>query len=120
MLRDGGKAQRIAGREVVSADLIVLAEGDRVPANALLLESQADESLLTGESVVVRKRPAVDDETAESRPGGEELPVVYSGSLIVRGRGVAQVTATGPRSEIGRIGQSIATPLFRSSWALSG
>lgn len=106
-----GKAQRIAGREVVSGDLVVLSEGDRVPADALVLEShdlQADESLLTGESVAVRKRAALDGEAADNRPGGEDLPVTYSGSLVVRGRGLAQVTATGPRSEIGRIGQSIA------------
>lgn len=107
----GGIAQRIAGREVVSGDLVVLSEGDRVPADALVLESHdllADESLLTGESVPVRKRPATDNEAAHDRPGGEDLPVVYSGSLVVRGRGLAQVTATGPRSEIGKIGQSIS------------
>lgn len=111
VVRDG-KAQRIAGREVVPGDLVVLGEGDRVPADALVLEAHdllSDESLLTGESVSVRKRAAVDNEAADSRPGGEDLPVVYSGSLVVRGRGLAQVTATGPRSEIGRIGQSLAT-----------
>ena len=108
----GGERKRIAGREVVRGDLIVLAEGDRVPADARLVEAQdldADESLLTGESVPVRKRPSVAGQDISARPGGNDLPFVYSGSLIVRGVGTAEVTATGPRSEIGRIGQSLGT-----------
>ena len=62
---------RIAGREVVRGDLVVLAEGDRVPADALLCEShdlQADESLLTGESVPVRKVPRPRRRVAKHRP----------------------------------------------------
>ncbi len=106
----GGVRKRIAGRDVVREDLIVLAEGDRVPADARLLSAQdlqADESLLTGESVPVRKigTPAAPD--AVARPGGDDLPFVYSGSLIVRGTGTAEVIATGPRSEIGKIGKSL-------------
>ncbi|MDE2379385.1 cation-transporting P-type ATPase, partial [Bradyrhizobium sp.] len=60
VIRDGER-RRIAGREVVRGDLIVLAEGDRVPADGSLREAQdlqTDESLLTGESVPVRKRAA--------------------------------------------------------------
>ncbi len=107
----GGQRQRIAGRDVVRGDLMVLSEGDRVPADAVLLQSrdlQADESLLTGESVPVRKL-ARDDAAVSSlyRPGGDDLPFVFSGSLIVRGTGLAEVTATGARSEIGKIGQSL-------------
>ena len=103
----GGQRLRIAGTDVVRGDVIVLAEGDRVPADALLLQAadlSADESLLTGEAVPVRK--AVGD-AAAARPGGEDQPMVYSGSLIVRGLGLAEVTATGPRSEIGKIGTSL-------------
>lgn len=110
VIRDG-QTQRIAGRDVVSGDIVLLNEGDRVPADALVLEANdllVDESLLTGESVAVRKRAVIDDAEASFRPGGDDLPLTYSGSLIVRGRGTAQVTATGPRSEIGKIGQSIA------------
>ena len=106
----GGERKRIAGREVVRGDLIILAEGDRVPADALLLSAQdlqADELLLTGESVPVRKREAAASQDIPPRPGGDDLPFVYSGSLIVRGLGTAEVMATGPRSEIGRIGQSL-------------
>ena len=107
VIRDGQRT-RIAGREVVRGDLLVLAEGDRVPADARLLEAhdlQTDESLLTGESVPVRKVAGA--AAAPARPGGDDLPQVFSGSLVVRGSGIAEVTATGPRSEIGRIGQSL-------------
>jgi Ca2+-transporting ATPase len=109
-----GAPQRIPGREVVRGDVIVLADGDRIPADAVLLschELQVDESLLTGESVPVRKR-AGDDTTWPSRPGdrpgGDDLPSVFSGTLVIRGRGLAVVQATGPRTELGRIGRSIA------------
>jgi P-type Ca2+ transporter type 2C len=105
----GGEPLRIAGRDVVRGDIIVLSEGDRVPADAVVLQCDflaADESLLTGESVPVRKRagPAI----AGVRPGGEDQPMVYSGSLIVRGSAIAEVTAIGSASEIGRIGASLA------------
>ena len=105
----GGERLRIAGTDVVRGDVIVLAEGDRVPADARLLEAvhvAADESLLTGEAAPVRKR--VGDLTDRLRPGGEDLPLVFSGTLIVRGTAVAEVTATGVRSEIGKIGKSLA------------
>jgi len=108
----GGERLRIAGREVVRGDLIVLSEGDRVPADARLLEADglaADESLLTGEAVPVRKQAAISDDAGDvPRPGGEDLPMVFSGSLIVRGSAIAEVTATGPASEIGKIGTSLA------------
>jgi Ca2+-transporting ATPase len=108
VIRDGVET-RIAGAEVVRGDLVVLAEGDRVPADARVFSAHdlmTDESLLTGESAPVRKRasPAA---PSSARPGGDNLPFVYSGSLVVRGRGRAEVTATGPRSEIGKIGVAI-------------
>ena len=101
--------KRIAGREVVPGDLIVLSEGDRVPADAELLyctNLSADESLLTGESVSVRKSCS-DGSTAMAQPGGDDLPFVYSGSLIVQGRGAALVKATGSGTEIGKIGKAL-------------
>ena len=116
VVRDGER-RRIAGREVVRGDLLVLAEGDRVPADAVLVSAHdlaVDESLLTGESVPVRKQavktPVAKAEKAalaDHRPGGDDLPFVYSGSLVVRGEGLAEVEATGPRSEIGKIGLSL-------------
>ncbi|MCA3648204.1 MAG: cation-translocating P-type ATPase [Methylobacterium sp.] len=111
VIRDGQR-QRIPGREVVRGDLILLAEGDRVPADADLVEVthlELDESLLTGESVPVRKRVAGSGAEPLPRPPGEsEHARVYSGSLVVRGSGLAMVHATGPKSEIGRIGASLA------------
>jgi P-type Ca2+ transporter type 2C len=110
VIRDG-QPQRIAGRDVVRGDIVVLAEGDRVPADAALVRSQdlqADESLLTGESVPVRKIAAGDAAPlASARPGGDDLPFVFSGSLIVGGNAMGKVVATGARSEIGKLGQSL-------------
>jgi len=112
VIRDGTRL-RIAGREVVRDDLLVLEQGDRIAADAVLVEAadlQADESLLTGESLPVGKAVATRDVAEDNRrPGGEGQPYVYSGSLVTRGSGIARVLATGPRSEIGRIGQSLAT-----------
>lgn len=110
VIRDG-RRRRIAGREVVPGDLIVLSEGDRVPADAVLREAHelhTDESLLTGESVPVRKQAAPAGEVAESAPGGDDLPWVFSGALVVRGQGVAQVCRTGAQTQIGRIGQALS------------
>jgi P-type Ca2+ transporter type 2C len=112
VIRDG-EHKRIAGREVVRGDVVILAEGDRVPADAVLIQGhdlQTDESLLTGESVPVRKiAGAKVDSSIARRPGGDDLPYVFSGSLIVRGRGIGEVIATGALSEIGKIGQSLST-----------
>jgi P-type Ca2+ transporter type 2C len=110
----GGVRRRIPGREVVRGDVVVLSEGDRVPADARLLEAahlEVDESLLTGESAPVRKLAAPEGAppAAEPRPGGDDQPSVYGGTVVVRGHGVAEVRATGARSQIGRIGTSLAT-----------
>jgi Ca2+-transporting ATPase len=104
VIRDGVR-RRIPGREVVAGDLLVVNEGDRMPADAVLIAGEdvmADESLLTGESIPVRKRAALANAVA-AKPGGEDLPQLYSGSLVVRGSGTAVTTATGARAEIGRI-----------------
>lgn len=101
---------RIAGREVVQDDLIVLQEGDRIPADATVLESVnllVDESLLTGESVPVRKHDWA-GEAGDVQPGGDDLPFVYSGSMVVQGHGIARVTGTGVNTQIGKIGKAIS------------
>jgi Ca2+-transporting ATPase len=108
VIRDGTQ-QRIAGREVVRGDIIVLAEGDRVPADALVLDSTSlstDESLLTGESVAVRKVSG-DASSPAVQPGGDDIPFVFSGTLVVRGQGIARVVATGQQSAIGKIGKAL-------------
>ena len=108
VIRDG-QQQRIAGREVVRDDIVLISEGDRVPADAVLLSGSnmsIDESLLTGESVPVRKK-AWDGRLEMGRPGGDDLPFVYSGTLVVKGQGITQVRSTGPRTEIGKIGKAL-------------
>ncbi|TIO53647.1 MAG: cation-translocating P-type ATPase [Mesorhizobium sp.] len=112
VVRDGER-RRVAGREVVRGDIVMLAEGDRIPADLLLIQSrdlQVDESLLTGESVPVRKVAAMPpDRTVRHRPGGDNIPAVFSGSLVVRGSGVGEAVATGARTQIGAIGQALSS-----------
>jgi P-type Ca2+ transporter type 2C len=108
VIRDGQR-QRIAGREVVRGDVLVLAEGDRISADAIVLSCtnlSTDESLLTGESLTVRK-VAAEGEAKMARPGGDGLPFVYSGTLVVQGQGIAQVQTIGAQTEIGKIGNAL-------------
>jgi Ca2+-transporting ATPase len=96
VVRDG-RATRIPGREVVRGDELILREGDRVPADARIESSTnlaVDESLLTGESAPVGK--------------SDRDAVVYSGTLVVRGAGVARVHATGIHTELGKIGATLS------------
>ncbi len=111
VIRDG-EQKRIAGKDVVADDIIILREGDRVPADAILLWAlnlNVDESLLTGESVSVLKRAIESDveNLPMNRPGGESTPFVFSGTLIVSGQGIARVKATALKTELGRIGKSL-------------
>ena len=100
--------------------MVVIAEGDRIPADAVLRagqDVQTDKSLLTGESAPVRKS-ATASPARMARPGGDDLPFVFSGTMVVRGQGLAEVYATGSHSEIGKIGQALGTietepPLLR-------
>lgn len=99
VLRDG-VLLRIAGADVVRGDVFLLAEGDRVPADAQLIagnDLRVDESLLTGESMPVDKHVE-----------GEGANLVYSGTLVVKGHGRAVVSATGVHTALGRIGVSLA------------
>lgn len=108
VIRDG-TAKRIAGREVVRGDIMVLAEGDRVPADGIVLSANnlsVDESLLTGESVPVHKLQS-DGSREMERPDADNSPCVYSGTLVVGGLGIARVVATGTATEFGRIGRSL-------------
>ena len=101
VLRDG-EPRRIVASQVVPGDVVLLQEGDRVPADADVIDSvglAVDESLLTGESLPVEKRAGPND----SQP----KETVYSSSLIVRGHGVGLVRATGANTVIGGIGKSL-------------
>lgn len=109
VLRDG-RQQRIAGCDVVRGDIIFLTEGDRVPADAILFTSQSmmvDESLLSGESVPVTKQASAVATDQVAPPGGDAQPFLYSGSLVVQGKGQARVVATAERTALGRIGQAL-------------
>lgn len=101
VIRDG-KEVRIAGREIVPEDIILLNEGDRVPADAMVIESHnltIDESLLTGESIPVSK--------TVGGPIANTQDHVYSGTLVVQGQGLAKVLHTGINTQFGKIGVSL-------------
>jgi P-type Ca2+ transporter type 2C len=110
VIRDGNRIQ-IAGREVVCGDLLVITEGDRVAADATVVDGHdlmLDESLLTGESLPVRKvAAAVDLQIELTVAGGEYSPYVFAGTLVVRGTAKALVRATGAQSEMGKIGKDL-------------
>ncbi len=104
------KQKRIAGKEVVVGDILILNEGDRVPADAMILWERnvlVDESLLTGESAPVRKNSAENENMEYSRPGGDDLPFLYSGSMVVQGQAVSRVVAIGIQAEMGKIGKAL-------------
>lgn len=103
VIRDG-KEVRIPGREVVPGDILLLHEGDRVPADAEVLDSNnltVDESLLTGESVPVTKTAFLDASGTHGQ--------VFSGTLVVQGKGKARVIFTGTSTQFGKIGASLQT-----------
>ncbi len=94
----GGEELRVPGREVVVGDLLVLHEGDRIAADAVLLDGHldVDESLLTGEAVPVTKLP------------GEEAGQLFASTVATKGVGVAEVRAIAGATAVGRIGQALA------------
>ena len=135
VIRDG-QEQRIAGREVVRGDLLVLHEGDRIAADALLIDGQleVDESLLTGEAVPVAKLPLAQDSQNAQASASAEAPAtragppqarpapsgdsaahevasvgaIYASTVVTRGVAVAQVCATAAHTAVGRIGADLA------------
>jgi len=107
-----GEQHRIPGREVVTDDIIIIKEGDRIPADALLLWAlnlSIDESLLTGESVPVRKNPHENPDTLIKKPGGDDQPYIFSGTLVVAGQAAAKIIATGINTEMGKIGCALTS-----------
>ena len=110
----GGEQKRIPGREVVKGDILILREGDRIPADGVVLSCTnllVDESLLTGESLAVRKSEStgLTQSLQPGQPGGDDLPFVYSGTLVIQGHGVAKVSAAGIHTEMGKIGKALGT-----------
>lgn len=128
VVRDGVEL-RLAARDLVPGDVILIGEGERLPADGVLIGGDVlsvDESALTGESAPVSKRPLIDGETvdADAQPGAETGPYLFSGALVVRGQAVARVERTGARTALGRIGVSLAaivhqpTPLQKTAGRL--
>ena len=95
----GGEETRVPGREVVVGDLLVLHEGDRIAADAVLLDGHLDvnESLLTGEAVPVTKLPGAN---------GDQL---FASTVVTKGVGVAEVHAIAGATAVGRIGQALSS-----------
>ena len=113
VIRDG-EQRRVAGRDVVRGDIVLLVEGDRVPADAVLIDAvnvTVDESALSGEAVPVRKAAAASADLPDGigAPGGDGTPWVFSGTLVVKGRGIAVVRDTGVDTVLGRIGRDLRT-----------
>jgi len=112
VLRDG-QAQRIAALDLVPGDLVLVAEGERVPADVVLREATGltvDESLLTGESVPVRKVAISPDQACQpAAPGGDDQPFAYASTLVVAGHGVGEVTQIGRATRVGGIGSTITS-----------
>jgi magnesium-transporting ATPase (P-type) len=99
----GGSPQRVAATELVPGDLVVLADGDVVPADARVVEAsmlKVAEAAVTGESSPVLKST---EPVAAETPLGDRTGMVYSGTAVVLGRGRAVVTATGSATEVGHI-----------------
>ncbi len=120
----GGKVKTIRAEEVVPGDVLVLNAGDRVAADARIFEAvnlKVDESMLTGESVPVEKTV---DVLGEDTPLADRTNMVFSGTVVVYGKGKAVVVATGKDTELGKIAKSIQevkaekTPLEKQLSAL--
>ncbi len=126
----GGKLLAVPSEELVVGDIVVLEAGDSVPADGRILESASmkiEEAALTGESVPVNKiaDKLAMQEGAKDVPLGDRKNMVYMGSTVVYGRGVAVITATGMDTEMGKIADALAkaeegkTPLQQKLGQLS-
>ena len=124
VVRDGAVGE-VDASGLVPGDVVLLGEGDRVPADVRLSEAadvRIDESSLTGESLPVRKR--AEDVLPADTPVADRRNMAFAGTLVTSGSGRAVVTATGASSEIGKIAESLAvkkqtTPLQRELGALT-
>ncbi|MBW7900933.1 MAG: HAD-IC family P-type ATPase [Rhodocyclaceae bacterium] len=121
----GGRKQRLGAHALVPGDVVLLAAGDRVPADLRLIEArglQAMEASLTGESTAAQKEAAA---LPAGTPLADRSNMAYAGTMVVSGQGVGLVAATGVATETGRISRLIAeapdlsTPLTRKMAAFS-
>ncbi len=108
VIRDGIQKQ-IPATEVVAGDIIILESGVRISADARLIDAQnllVDESMLTGESFSINKLPNA--RISRDAPLGDRFTMLYSGTIIQKGRGTAVVTEVGHQTEFGKISQKVA------------
>jgi len=125
----GGVEQRIPARDLVPEDIVLVGEGERLPADARLIAGdvlRVDESLLTGESAPIEKQAdGVSDQRGASVEGDDHA-ALFAGALVVQGHGIAKVERTGAKTALGRIGASLAnlaeqpTALQRSAKRIVG
>ena len=122
VIRDG-EEQRIVARDLAPGDILLIGEGERLPADGLLVGGDVlsvDESALTGESAPLAKQPVRSDAAPDVDSS------VFSGTMVVRGQGLVLVEQTGVRSALGKIGASLAdiaqepTPLQKTAGRLVG
>ena len=126
VVRRGGRVEEVPAADVVPGDVVLLTAGDRIPADALVVDAyslEVDESMLTGESLPVAKDPGA------VRVGGagigEQPWMVFSGTLVVHGSGATVVTRTGADTRLGAIAKGLderepQTPLQRELRRLTG
>ena len=112
VIRDG-IFRMVPAAQLVPGDLIVVGEGSRVPADAVLIDGdviEVDESALTGESSPSKKTPVIGliEGIQHPTPGDKAIPSLFASTLIVRGQGVARVLRTGSATEVGHIGAELA------------
>jgi magnesium-transporting ATPase (P-type) len=118
VIRDGHRVS-VNAKEIVPGDIVVLQAGDRVPADCRIVHSRntrIDESILTGESMPVEKDSEPVEESAEM---GDRKSMAFSGTLVIFGKCIAAVVATGINTEIGKVStllgqvEQLSTPLLR-------
>ena len=129
VLREG-RERRLPARDLVPGDVVLVGEGERVPADLKLLSSlvvTVDESLLTGEAVPTTRSGSATAGPPPARAyGGDGGPWLFAGTLIVAGHGVAEVVETGARTAMGRVGEALGeegeppTPLQKTTRRLVG
>lgn len=128
VLRAEGE-KRIPAREIAPGDFVLVGEGERVPADGVVLRGDVlalDESILTGESAPVLKSPTPSPDLSIDPEPGEASPVVFAGTMTTRGQATLLTLRTGRATRLGRIGRSLSaieqgqTPLQRAMRGVVG